>query len=231
MTTTLITGGNKGLGLETARRLIELGHTVYLGARDAERGAAAAESVGAKFVQIDVTDDTSVASAAASILEEAGQLDVLVNNAGIVGSHAEPNDVTADVVRDVYDVNVFGVVRVTHAMLPLLQKSDSPVVVNVSSGLGSFGRITDPAHLESSFATIAYGSSKAAVTAITVQYSKALPGIKFNAADPGYTATDLNGNNGTQTVTEGTDAIVRLATIGSDGPTGTFVERAGAMPW
>jgi len=113
----------------------------------------------------------------------------------------------------------------------LLQKSESPVVVNVSSGLGSFSRINDPDHIESSFATIAYGSSKAAVTAITVQYSKALPGIKFNAADPGYTATDLNGNSGPQTVTEGTDAIVRLATIGSDGPTGTFVERAGVMPW
>ena len=231
MTTTLITGANKGLGLETARRLIELGHTVYLGARDAENGTAAAESLGARFVQIDVTDDASVQAAAASILEEAGHLDVLVNNAGISGSRDEPGDVTADVVRAVYDVNVFGIVRVTHAMLPLLQKSQAPVVVNVSSGLGSFSRINDPAHIESSFATIAYGSSKAAVTAITVQYSKALPAIKFNAADPGYTATDLNGHSGTQTVTEGTDAIVQLATIGSDGPTGTFVERAGVMPW
>jgi len=231
MTTTLITGANKGLGFETARRLIDLGHTVYLGARDAEKGAAAAKSLGARFVQIDVTDDASVQAAAASILQEAGQLDVLVNNAGIAGSLAGPEDVTADVVRDVYDVNVFGVVRVTHAMLPLLKKSDSPVVVNVSSGLGSFGRTTDPAHLESSIAAIGYGSSKAAVSAITLQYSKALPGIRFNAADPGYTATDLNGNSGTQSVTEGTDAIVQLATIGSDGPTGTFVERAGAMPW
>jgi len=231
MTTTLITGANKGLGLETARRLVELGHTVYLGARDAGLGTAAAEFVGATFVQIDVTDDASVQAAAASILDQAGHLDVLVNNAGIAGTRDEPADVTADVVRAVYDVNVFGVVRVTHAMLPLLQKSESPVVVNVSSGLGSFSRINDPDHIESSFATIAYGSSKAAVTAITVQYSKALPGIRFNAADPGYTATDLNGNSGPQTVTEGTDAIVRLATIGSDGPTGMFVERAGVMPW
>ena len=231
MTITLITGANKGLGYETARRLIDLGHTVYLGARDPERGKEAADTLGARFVQLDVTDDASVTAAAASILDESGRLDVLVNNAGIAGTRDESTGVTVDAVRDVYDVNVFGLVRVTHAMLPLLQKSDSPVVVNVSSGLGSFSRITDPAHIESSFSTVAYGSSKAAVTAITVQYSKALPGIRFNAADPGYTATDLNGNSGPQTVTEGTDAIVQLATIGSDGPTGTFVERAGVMPW
>ena len=231
MTITLITGANKGLGYETARRLIDLGHTVYLGARDPERGREAADTLGARFVQLDVTDDASVTAAAASILDESGRLDVLVNNAGIAGTRDESTGVTVDAVRDVYDVNVFGLVRVTHAMLPLLQKSDSPVVVNVSSGLGSFSRITDPAHIESSFSTVAYGSSKAAVTAITVQYSKALPGIRFNAADPGYTATDLNGNSGPQTVTEGTDAIVQLATIGGDGPTGTFVERAGVMPW
>ena len=231
MTITLITGANKGLGYETARRLIDLGHTVYLGARDPERGREAADTLGARFVQLDVTDDASVTAAAASILDESGRLDVLVNNAGIAGTRDESTGVTVDAVRDVYDVNVFGLVRVTHAMLPLLQKSDSPAVVNVSSGLGSFSRITDPAHIESSFSTVAYGSSKAAVTAITVQYSKALPGIRFNAADPGYTATDLNGNSGPQTVTEGTDAIVQLATIGGDGPTGTFVERAGVMPW
>jgi NAD(P)-dependent dehydrogenase (short-subunit alcohol dehydrogenase family) len=231
MTTTLITGANKGLGFETARRLIDLGHTVYLGARDPELGAAAAASLGAIFVQIDVTDDTSVAAAAASILEEAGHLDVLVNNAGVSGPQTDSADVTADIVRDVYDVNVFGIVRVTHAMLPLLQKSQSPVIVNVSSGLGSFSRVNDPEHIESSFATVAYGSSKAAATMVTIQYAKAFPNMRINAADPGYTATDLNGNSGPQTVTEGTDAIVQLATIGADGPTGTFVERAGVMPW
>ncbi|GAB3605884.1 SDR family NAD(P)-dependent oxidoreductase [Conyzicola nivalis] len=231
MTTTLITGANKGLGFETARRLIELGHTVYLGARDAEKGAAAAESLGARFVQIDVTDDASVAGAAASILEEAGHLDVLVNNAGVSGSQADSADVTADIVREVYDVNVFGIVRVTHAMLPLLRKSQSPVVVNVSSGLGSFDRVNDPAHIESTFATIAYGSSKSAATMLAVQYAKAFPEMRVNAVDPGYTATDLNGNSGPQTVTEGTDAVVAMATIGTDGPTGTFVARDGVMPW
>jgi NAD(P)-dependent dehydrogenase (short-subunit alcohol dehydrogenase family) len=231
MTTTLITGANKGLGFETARRLIDLGHTVYVGARDAEAGAAAAAKLGAKFVQIDVTDDASVAAAAASILEEAGHLDVLVNNAGVSGPQTDSVEVTADIMRAVYDVNVFGIVRVTHAMLPLLQKSQSPVIVNVSSGLGSFNRVGDPAHIESSFATVAYGSSKAAATMVTVQYAKAFPDLRINAADPGYTATDLNGHSGPQTVTEGTDAIVHLATIGADGPTGTFVERSGVMPW
>ena len=231
MTITLITGANKGLGFESARRLIDLGHTVYVGARDAEKGAAAAESLGAKFVQLDVTDDASVFAAAATIRDAEGHLDVLINNAGVVGSRAEVADITPETLNETYATNVFGVVRVTHAMLPLLQESTSPVIVNVSSGLGSFSRINDPDHIESKLVTVAYGSSKAAVTALTVQYSKALPGIRINAADPGYTATDLNGNSGTQTVEEGTDAIVRLATIGADGPTGTFQNRDGHMPW
>ena len=231
MTITLITGANKGLGFESARRLIDLGHTVYVGARDAEKGAAAAESLGAIFVQLDVTDDASVDAAAATIRNAEGHLDVLINNTGVVGSRAEVADITPETLNETYATNVFGVVRVTHAMLPLLQKSTSPVIVNVSSGLGSFSRINDPDHIESKLVTVAYGSSKAAVTALTVQYSKALPGIRINAADPGYTATDLNGNSGTQTVEEGTDAIVRLATIGADGPTGTFQNRDGHMPW
>jgi len=231
MTITLITGANKGLGFESARRLIDLGHTVYVGARDAEKGAAAAESLGAKFVQLDVTDDASVDAAAATLRNAEGHLDVLINNAGVVGSRAEVADITPETLNETYATNVFGVVRVTHAMLPLLQESTSPVIVNVSSGLGSFSRINDPDHIESKLVTVAYGSSKAAVTALTVQYSKALPGIRINAADPGYTATDLNGNSGTQTVEEGTDAIVRLATIGADGPTGTFQNRDGHMPW
>ena len=231
MTITLITGANKGLGFESARRLIDLGHTVYVGARDAEKGAAAAESLGAIFVQLDVTDDASVDAAAATIRNAEGHLDVLINNAGVVGSRAEVADITPETLNETYATNVFGVVRVTHAMLPLLQESTSPVIVNVSSGLGSFSRINDPDHIESTLVTIAYGSSKAAVTALTVQYSKALLGIRINAADPGYTATDLNGNSGTQTVEEGTDAIVRLATIGADGPTGTFQNRDGHMPW
>ena len=231
MTITLITGANKGLGYESARRLIELGHTVYIGARDVERGTAAAEALGATFVQLDVTDDASVDAAAATILAAEGHLDVLVNNAGITGPQDAPADVTADTVRATYEVNVFGVVRVTHAMLPLLQASASPVIVNVSSGLGSFAVTADPTRLESTFAVIAYGSSKAAVSALTTQYARAFPELRVNVVDPGYTATDLNGNSGHQSVTEGTDAIVAMATIASDGPTGTFTDRNGPIGW
>ena len=231
MTITLITGGNKGLGYEAARRLIEAGHTVYLGSRDAERGAAAALALGATFVQLDVTDDASVNAAMKTIEDTAGRLDVLVNNAGIAGGWIAPTDVTADDVRRVYETNVFGVVRVTHAALPLLRRSEAPVIVNVSSGLGSLGVVTNPERMESQFPTLSYGSSKSAVVALTVQYAKALPEMRVNVVDPGYTATDLNNNSGTQTVSEGTDAIVRLATVGPDGPTGGFFDRHGTVPW
>lgn len=231
MTTTLITGANKGLGHHTARRLIEAGHTVFLGARDPERGAAAAKAIGATFVQLDVTDDDSVAAAIRTIDEAGGGLDVLINNAGVAGEPGTPADVTVEDLRRVYETNVFGVVRVTHAALPLLQRSAAPVIVNVSSGLGSLAVTNDPQRLESQFPVLAYGSSKTAVVALTVQYAKALPQIRINAVDPGYTATDLNDNSGPQTLDEGTDAMVRLATIGSDGPTGGFFDRDGSVPW
>ena len=231
MTLTLITGGNKGLGYESARRLLELGHTVYIGARDAGRGRTAADELGARFVQLDVSDDASVTAAAAEIADRDGRLDVLVNNAGLSDALLAPEDVTAAAMQQVYDVNVFGIARMTHAFLPLLRAASSPVIVNVSSGLGSFGVVTNPDRFESSFATVVYGSSKAAVDMLTLQYAKALPDIKINAFDPGYTATDINGNSGHQTVTEGTDAIVRMATIGADGPTGTMSDRHGAVPW
>ncbi|MET0704198.1 MAG: SDR family NAD(P)-dependent oxidoreductase [Mycobacterium sp.] len=231
MTITLITGANKGLGYRAAERLIAAGQTVYLGARDPQRGAAAAEAIGATFVPLDVTDDESVAAAVKTIADAEGHLDVLINNAGISDGLTTPAEVTADDVRRVYETNVFGVVRVTHAALPLLQQSAAPVIVNVSSGLGSLGVTTDPDRMESNFPVLAYGSSKTAVVALTVQYAKALPALRINAVDPGYTATDMNGNNGTQSVDEGTDAIVRLATVGADGPTGGFFDRNGVVPW
>jgi NAD(P)-dependent dehydrogenase (short-subunit alcohol dehydrogenase family) len=231
MTITLITGANKGLGYEAARRLIATGHTIYLGARDPERGSLAADTIGATFVPIDVTDDVSVAAAIKVIDDASGRLDVLINNAGIAGGRIAPTDITADDLRWVYETNVFGLVRMTHAALPLLQRSANPVIVNVASGLGSLGVITNPERMESNYPTLAYGSSKTALVALTVQYAKALPHMQINAVDPGYTATDLNRNSGTQTVTEGTDAMVRLATIGPDGPTGGFFDRYGTVPW
>ncbi|MEV0404843.1 SDR family NAD(P)-dependent oxidoreductase [Actinoallomurus sp. NPDC050550] len=235
MTTTLITGANKGLGFETARRLIAAGHTVYIGSRDAERGRRAAERLGARLVQLDVTDDASVAAAAKAI-EADGGLDVLVNNAGIE-ARGEGNtvigaaDVTADAMRQVFETNVFGVVRVTHAFLPLLRRSASPVVVNVSSGLGSLTLVTTPDTPTYAYPGIAYPASKVTVNMITVQYAKAFSNMRINAVEPGYTKTDLNGNTGTQTVEEGAEIIVRMAQVGPDGPTGGYFAAGGPLPW
>ena len=231
MTITLITGGNKGLGYETARRLTKLGHKVYLGARDAERGQKAADELGAHFLLLDVTDDATVQEAAAQVGELEGRLDVLVNNAGITGGRTKPEEVTAEQMRQTFETNVFGVVRVTQVFLPLLRRSEAPVIVNVTSGLGSFAMVTNPETLESKVNILPYASSKSALTMLTVQYAKALPDMRVNAVDPGPTATDLNGQTGPQTVEEGTDAIVKMATIGKDGPTGTFTDRKGTVPW
>ena len=227
MTTTLITGSNKGLGFEAARRLLAEGHDVWVAARDPEAGAKAAVDLGARFVQLDVTDDASVAAAVATV----GSLDVLVNNAGITGSHKQVPDVTAEDLRQVYETNVYGPVRVLHAFLPLLLASENGVVVNVASGLGSQGATHDPDRVEFSVVAPAYCSSKSALVMLTTQYAKALPALRINVVDPGYTATDLNRHSGTQTVTEGTDAIVAMATVGQDGPTGTFTDRNGTVPW
>ncbi|HET6356308.1 SDR family NAD(P)-dependent oxidoreductase [Streptomyces sp.] len=231
MTTTLITGANKGLGFETARRLIEAGHTVYIGARDARRGHEAAARLGARFVRIDVTDEDSVKAAAEFIRDDAGRLDVLVNNAGIAGAGKPVGEVTGSDMQTTYDTNVFGVVRVTHAFLPLLETSSTPAVVNVSSGLGSPAATSDPGRIEFHVALLDYNSSKTALVMITSQYAKAYPTIRFNAVDPGYTATDLNGHQGTNSVEAGADIIVRMAAIGGDGPTGGFFDKDGPVVW
>jgi NAD(P)-dependent dehydrogenase (short-subunit alcohol dehydrogenase family) len=228
MTVTLITGANKGLGRETARRLVEMGHTVYVGARSVEHGEATASELGGRFVQLDVTDDASVEAAMNTIDELEGRLDVLVNNAGISAS----GEADADVALRVFDTNAIGVIRVTQAGLPLLRKSDNPVVVNVSSALGSFWAVTNPERRQFHFPSIVYGASKAAVSMLTVQYAKAMPDIKFNAVEPGFTATDLTPMSGAgQPVEDGAEVIVRMATIGKDGPTGTFRENDGELAW
>ena len=208
-----------------------------------ERGQAAAEELGVGFVQLDVTDEKSVATAADQLERREGRLDVLVNNAGIrepgmsVDDAGIPHpfmeaaDLTSEDAAEVFETNVFGVVRVMHAFLPLLQQSAHPVIVNVSSGMGSFAAVTDPERGESRVSVPLYSASKSALTMLTVQYAKLLPGMRVNAADPGLTATDFNGGRGTNTVTEGTDAIVELATVGADGPTGTFVDRTGTVDW
>ncbi len=231
MTTTLITGANKGLGRETARRLIGEGHRVWIGARDAAAGQRTADELGARLVALDVTDDASVAAAAATIEAEEGALDVLVNNAGISGGRVPVPEVTAHDLRRVYDTNVFGVVRVTQAFVPLLERSEAPAVVNVSSGMGSLGITTDPSRFEATIVGLAYPSSKSALNMLTSQYAKAYPRMRINAVDPGHTATDLNGHRGRQTVEEGAEVIVRAACFGADGPTGTYLDREGRLPW
>lgn len=226
MTTTLITGANRSLGLETARRLIDAGHTVYAGMRDITNGDEA-RALGAHPIQLDVTDQKSVNDALAAL----PRLDVLVNNAGVLGTTAGVEALNADAVQDVFETNVLGVVRVTQAALPLLQRSSNPVVVNVASGVGFARWLTTPGHDEFHVPSIAYAASKAAVIALTVQYAKNLPSMRINASDPGYTATAFNGFGGHQTVAEGTDATVALAMVTSDGPTGQFHNREGAIAY
>jgi NAD(P)-dependent dehydrogenase (short-subunit alcohol dehydrogenase family) len=230
MTTTLITGSNKGLGYETARRLIEAGHTVWMGARDETRGKKAADELGGRFVQIDVTDDESVAAAVDTIVA-AGGIDVLVNNAGVSQPFVPAEELTSSDATQVFETNVVSIVRMTRAFLPVLRASNEATIVNVTSGMGSFGFVHDPHHVESTIIAPIYQASKSAVTMLTVQYAKAFPEIRINAADPGYTATDFNNYSGPQTVTEGTDAIVELATRGGQGPTGTFINRDGVAPF
>ncbi|MEV6323989.1 SDR family oxidoreductase [Nocardia sp. NPDC051787] len=235
-TTALVTGANKGLGRETVRRLAALSWRVFLGARDVTLGeAVAAEFAGqglaVEFVQLDVTSAASIAAAVETVGQRTARLDVLVNNAGIAGTRKTPEQVDAADFRAVFETNVFGPVQVTNAFLPLLRAAAQPRVVMVSSGMGSQVRTSDPSRVESTLLGLPYPASKTALNMITSQYSRALPGIQVNAADPGYTATDLNGHSGFQTVTEGTDAIVRLATLEPDGPTGGFFDRTGPVPW
>jgi NAD(P)-dependent dehydrogenase (short-subunit alcohol dehydrogenase family) len=226
MTITLITGAGRSLGLETTRRLIDAGHTVYAGLRDPATGDAV-RALGAQVVQLDVTDQASVDAAIASL----PALDVLVNNAGVLGTSFGVDDLDAEAVQSVFDTNVIGLVRVTQAALPLLRGSASPVIVNVASGVGWPRYLSTEGHDEYPVNAIPYASSKAAVIALTVQYAKNLPDFRVNVSDPGYTATDFNGHSGHQTVTEGTDATVMLATLGADGPTGEFHNRHGRIDY
>jgi NAD(P)-dependent dehydrogenase (short-subunit alcohol dehydrogenase family) len=227
MTIALVTGANKGIGLETARQLGARGFTVLAGARDEERGLEAeralrADGADARFTRLDVTDDTSVRQAAEWIGHEYGRLDILVNNAGIARGNP-PSETDLDAMREVYEVNVFGVIRVTNAMLPLLRRAPAARIVNVSSEVGSISSQTDPASpLAQMPASLAYPSSKSALNMITAMYAKELRDtpIKVNAANPGYTKTDLNRNSGFRSVAEGAEASAYLATLPADGPSG-----------
>lgn len=231
MTRTLITGANKGLGRETARRLLAEGHDIWIGARDPDRGRQAAQELGGRFVQLDITDEASVQAAAEHVAAESDGLDVLINNAAIAGDHKPSPEVSAEDIARVFNTNVFGIVRVTRAFLPLLECSSNPVIVNVSSGMGSLAVTTDPARFESTLLGLSYPASKSAVNMLTSQYAKALPHMHVNAVDPGYTATDLNGHRGTKTVEQGAEIILAMAMLDSSGPTGAFLDSDGVVPW
>ncbi|MHC1563468.1 SDR family NAD(P)-dependent oxidoreductase [Actinomycetospora sp. C-140] len=232
MSTALITGASRGLGLEAAQRLAGQGWTVLAGAREP---GPLADTLGTtdldiRPIALDVTDDASVAAAAKEVQDAVGAIDVLVNNAGIAGAEREiaPADTTAEHLRAVYETNVFGPVRVTHAFLPLLQRSEHPRLVMVSSSLGSLqemhaGRWERYPHL-------AYPSSKAALNMISVLYAKTLADVVVTVVNPGWTATNLNAFAGSQTLTEGTDAIVAAVTD-TEGATGRFLDRDGELPW
>lgn len=241
-TSVLITGANKGLGLEAARRLGDEGWKVFLGSRDEGRGQAAAEKlagagVDVVLVPLDVASDESVSAAVKLVEQQIDRLDVLINNAGASGNVVPPAEATADEIHSVYNTNVYGPIRVTQAFLPLLEAADTPRVVMVSSGGGSFSVVTDPDQPVSKMHELAYSSSKAALNMVTLRYAQALPHIKFNVATPGevanhkFAATDMNNHMGQLTVTEGTDSIIRLATVDADGPTGIFVDRLGPVGW
>ncbi|HEX6355776.1 SDR family oxidoreductase [Actinophytocola sp.] len=228
MTTALVTGANKGIGLAIVKQLLDTGMTVYLGARDTERGEKAAADTGARFVQLDVTDQESVRRAAASL----EHLDVLVNNAGVVGGGRaqEPGSVHLDDVRKAFETNVFGVITVIDAMLPLLRASEHGRIVNVSSITGS---LTGMFAADDYPTAVGYSPSKTALNAVTLMYAKALKHtpIKVNVVCPGYCATDLNHHQGVRTPAQGARIAVEMATLGDDGPTGGFYDDNGVIAW
>ncbi|WP_147917226.1 SDR family NAD(P)-dependent oxidoreductase [Ruania zhangjianzhongii] len=247
-TVALVTGANKGIGRAAAEQLAARGMTVLIGARDAERGSAAAASLAATGARVhaltlDVTDPGTAERAARQIEERFGRLDVLINNAGITGSgqvspddayDQVPSSVDLDMVRTVFETNVFGVITVTNAMLPLLRRSPRARIVNVASHAASLAMNSDPTGpLAGLLPSAAYSPSKSALTALTVQYANELrsDGILVNAVAPGFVATDSNDHTGYLSVAEGAAALVRMATLGADGPTAGFVSEQGPVPW
>ncbi|WP_037602936.1 SDR family oxidoreductase [Streptacidiphilus rugosus] len=239
-TIALVTGANKGIGYKIAEGLGALGWSVGVGARDDLRREAAVErlraaGVDAFGVPLDVTDEAGVAAAARLIEAQAGRLDVLVNNAAIAGvMPQEPTGVDPATVRTVVETNVIGVIRVTNAMLPLLRRSASPRIVNMSSSVGSLTRQSGPdAEQTAGPVAVVYAPSKTFLNAVTLQYARELSGtnILINVGCPGYVATDLNGFRGVRTPEQGAAIAVKLATLPDDGPTGQFFDDAGPVPW
>ncbi|GAB3236026.1 SDR family NAD(P)-dependent oxidoreductase [Hymenobacter seoulensis] len=245
MKTALITGANKSIGYEAARQLIQQGYYVYVGSRNLANGQQAVAQLNAEGlthaepIQLDVTDRTSIAAARQAIGQKTAVLDVLINNAGILGGMSQPALITSiDIIREVFDTNVFGVIEVTQAFIDLLQQSSAPRIVNVTSGLGSLTLHNDPSWKYYAVKGAAYQPSKAALNAYTIMLAYELRDTPFkvNAVDPGYTATDFNHHHGPGSVADAAARLVKAATLGPDGPTSQFFSddnapETGISPW
>ncbi len=245
MNTVLITGANRSIGFETAKQLLKQGYYVYLGCRDLEKGSQAVEQLkqegldSVEPILIDVTDAASIAAASETLANKTGVLDVLINNAGVLGEfHQNAVEAAVSVYRQVYETNVFGVIEVTNAFLDMLKNAEAPRIVNVTSGLGSLHLHSDPAWKYYSVKPAAYLTSKAALNGFTIALAYELreTDFKVNAVDPGYTATDFNNHSGPGTVQEAAERIVKAATLDKDGPTGQFFSddnspESGISPW
>jgi NAD(P)-dependent dehydrogenase (short-subunit alcohol dehydrogenase family) len=236
-TVALVTGANKGIGLETARQLAAQGITVFLGSRDLAKGEAAAKTLtgDVRAIQLDVTEGASIAAAVATVEKEFGKLDILVNNAGL-GTFDRPTT-TEDLAhwRWTFETNLFGLVETTQAFLPLVKKSEAGRIVQLTSILGSLTLATtpdSPIYGASGFAA-AYGASKVAVNMYTVHLARELEplGIKVNAAHPGWVKTELGGEGAMLEVSEGAETSVYLATLPADGPTGGYFHKQDRLPW
>ncbi|MFL9483405.1 SDR family oxidoreductase [Chitinophagaceae bacterium LWZ2-11] len=238
--TVLITGANRSIGYEVAKQLLAKDYFVYIGSRDLIKGnEAVAQLKAAGFndvdvLQIDVADKTSVDKAAKTLAEKIKQLDVLINNAGILGAMPQnASEISLENIRNVYETNFFGVIQTTQAFIPLLKQSPAPRIVNVSSDLGSFGNHTNPAYEYYHLKALAYCSSKIALNAFTVMLAHDFKDTDFkvNSVNPGYTATEFNNFSGYKTIEAGAEPIIKYATIDSDGPTGKFFSDYGETPW
>jgi NAD(P)-dependent dehydrogenase (short-subunit alcohol dehydrogenase family) len=235
----LVTGANKGIGLAIARGLSQEGMSVWIGARDKVRGQQAVtqlreEGHDVSFLELDVADDQSVRNAAETLASQIDALDVLINNAGIaVDMTLPPSQIRMEDMKAVFEVNLFGPVRVTQAFLPLLKSANQARIVMMGSGVGSLALITDPTSIYSTVNLLDYTSSKVALSAVTVSFAKELEplGIKVNVVEPGHVRTDLNGNSGFLTPDEGAVTAIKMALIDADGPTGGFFGSHGRQPW
>jgi NAD(P)-dependent dehydrogenase (short-subunit alcohol dehydrogenase family) len=240
MKNVVVTGANKGIGFEVAKQMAELGYFVYLGCRNEQNGLAAIDSMrklnrtNVELLQIDVSDPASVKTAAAKLASKIDALDILINNAGVAGG--QPQNISAcdmSLLKEVFNTNYFGAIQTTQAMLPLLEKAKQPVIVNVSSELGSLALQTSEGRSPNWDHFHAYASTKTALNTFTILLAHEFRNTKFriNSVTPGYTATDLNGFAGFKTAAEGARPIVQMATIGEDGPSGKFVKEGGEVPW